>query len=102
MNMAQEHPSSYYAATVNEVTGYPQLEDHVRSDVCVIGGGFTGISAALALAERGYKVCVLEANKIGWGASGRNGGQMTSSGKWAGAGTTLSASASSAIASTAT
>jgi glycine/D-amino acid oxidase-like deaminating enzyme len=76
MNMAQEHPSSYYAATVNEVTGYPRLEDHVRSDVCVIGAGFTGISAALALAERGYKVCVLEANKIGWGASGRNGGQI--------------------------
>jgi glycine/D-amino acid oxidase-like deaminating enzyme len=76
MDIAQEHPSSYYAATVNELTDYPRLQEHIRSDVCVIGGGFTGISAALALAERGYKACVLEANRIGWGASGRNGGQI--------------------------
>ena len=76
MDFAQEHTGSYYAATVNEVTDYPRLKEDIRVDVCVVGGGFTGISTALSLAERGYKVCVLEANLIGWGASGRNGGQM--------------------------
>ena len=76
MEIEQEHTGSYYAATVNRVTDYPQLKGDLRVDVCIIGGGFTGISAALALAERSYKVCVLEANRIGWGASGRNGGQL--------------------------
>lgn len=76
MDFAQEHTRSYYAATVNEVTDYPRLKEDIRVDVCVVGGGFTGISTALSLAERSYKVCVLEANRIGWGASGRNGGQM--------------------------
>lgn len=76
MDFAQEHTGSYYAATVNEVTDYPRLKEDIRVDVCVVGGGFTGISTALSLAERSYKVCVLEANRIGWGASGRNGGQM--------------------------
>jgi glycine/D-amino acid oxidase-like deaminating enzyme len=41
----------------------------------VVGGGFTGVATALTLAERGYKVAIVEANRIGWGASGRNGGQ---------------------------
>jgi glycine/D-amino acid oxidase-like deaminating enzyme len=76
MHFAQEHTSSYYAASVNRVTDYPRLKDNLRADVCVIGGGFTGISTALTLSERGYNVCVLEANRIGWGASGRNGGQL--------------------------
>ena len=76
MHFAQEHTGSYYAATVNDVLNYPRLKDDLRVDVCVIGGGFTGISAALALAEKRYSVCVLEANRVGWGASGRNGGQM--------------------------
>ena len=76
MEFAQEHTSSYFAASVNEVTDYPRLKEDLRVDVCVIGGGFTGISAALALAERSFSVCVLESNRIGWGASGRNGGQM--------------------------
>ena len=76
MHFAQEHTSSYYAATVNEVTDYPRLKDDISVDVCVIGGGFTGIATALTLAERSYNVCVLEANRIGWGASGRNGGQL--------------------------
>lgn len=76
MHFAQEHTSSYYAATVNDVTNYPRLRDEISVDVCVIGGGFTGIATALTLAERSYNVCVLEANRIGWGASGRNGGQM--------------------------
>ena len=76
MDFAQEHTGSYYAATVNQETNYPRLKEDLRVDVCIVGGGFTGISAALALAERSYKVCVLEANRIGWGASGRNGGQL--------------------------
>lgn len=72
----QEHVQSYYAASVNEATNFPPLEGSVNADVCVIGAGFTGISTALHLAERGYDVRVLEANRVGWGASGRNGGQM--------------------------
>ncbi len=76
MHFAQEHTSSYYAASVNSVTDFPRLKGDLRTDVCVIGAGFTGVSTALALAERSYNVCVLEANRIGWGASGRNGGQM--------------------------
>ena len=47
-------------------------------DVCIVGAGFTGISAALHLAEAGLRVAVLEANRVGWGASGRNGGQLGS------------------------
>lgn len=74
--MALPHVASYYAATVNDTTTYPRLEGNIAVDVCVVGGGFSGISAALTLAERGYSVVVLEANRIGWGASGRNGGQM--------------------------
>ena len=68
---------SYYQATAN-------APDHLRNrsramstaDVCVIGAGYTGLSAALELAKRGYKVVVLEAERVGYGASGRNGGQI--------------------------
>jgi glycine/D-amino acid oxidase-like deaminating enzyme len=74
--MAQEHISSYYAATVNDHTRYPVLEGTIKADVCVIGGGFSGVATALTMAERGRSVVLLEANRIGWGASGRNGGQM--------------------------
>ena len=76
MNILQPHTQSYYAASVNHSTDYPPLKGATTADVCVIGAGFTGVSTALHLAERGYKVHVLEANKVGWGASGRNGGQM--------------------------
>jgi glycine/D-amino acid oxidase-like deaminating enzyme len=72
----EAHTGSYYAATVNQETDYPTLQGDQSADVCVIGAGFTGISTALHLAERGYKVCVVEANRVGWGASGRNGGQI--------------------------
>ena len=72
----QEHIDSYYAATANESARYPVLQGAHRADVCVIGGGFTGIATALTLAERGYRVALIEANRIGWGASGRNGGQL--------------------------
>ena len=76
MQISQPHTSSYYAATINNHKDYASLEGDVSADVCVIGAGFTGISTALHLAERGYNVHVIEANKVGWGASGRNGGQM--------------------------
>jgi len=78
MTQPQDHTGSYYAATVNEVTDYAPLRGTQNADVCVIGAGFTGVSTALHLAERGYKVHVVEASRIGWGASGRNGGQMIS------------------------
>jgi gamma-glutamylputrescine oxidase len=70
------HTGSYYAATVNNVTEFASLQGAQSADVCVIGAGFTGISTALHLAERGYNVHVVEASKVGWGASGRNGGQI--------------------------
>ena len=73
---SRQHTDSYYAATVNDVTDYAPLMGAQTADVCVIGAGFTGISTALHLAERGYSVHVVEANRVGWGASGRNGGQM--------------------------
>jgi gamma-glutamylputrescine oxidase len=74
--MAEPHVNSYYAATVNDRTRYPQLQGSLKADVCVIGGGFSGINTAITMAERGRSVVLLEANRIGWGASGRNGGQM--------------------------
>lgn len=70
------HTSSYYAATRNDHTAYPSLTGDQDADVCVIGGGFTGVSTALTLAERGYRVVLLEQHLVGWGASGRNGGQV--------------------------
>ncbi|MBT7751335.1 MAG: FAD-binding oxidoreductase, partial [Porticoccaceae bacterium] len=76
MLLPQPHTSSYYAASANQHSDHAPLKGDVRADVCVIGAGFTGISTALHLAERGFNVHVVEANKVGWGASGRNGGQM--------------------------
>lgn len=70
------HVASYYAATANDDAVAPPLHGTVRADVCVIGGGYTGLSAALHLRERGFDVVLLEAERIGWGASGRNGGQV--------------------------
>jgi gamma-glutamylputrescine oxidase len=70
------HTASYYAATANEIADYPPLAGAATADVCVIGAGFTGIATALSLAERGFRVSVLEARRVGWGASGRNGGQL--------------------------
>ncbi len=71
-------PESYYAATARGVIAHPRLLGEVTCDVCVIGAGFTGLSAALHLAERGYDAVLLEARRVGWGASGRNGGQLGS------------------------
>ncbi|MCS0502095.1 NAD(P)/FAD-dependent oxidoreductase [Ancylobacter mangrovi] len=72
------HPESWYAATAHPMPAFPPLAGTVRADVCVIGGGYTGLSAALHLAEAGLDVALLEAAKLGSGASGRNGGQIHS------------------------
>ncbi len=74
----QSHTGSYYAATVNDVTDFAPLRGEQTADVCIIGAGFTGISTALYLSERGYNVHVVESNRVGWGATGRNGGQIIS------------------------
>lgn len=66
---------SYYEATVTRPPASPPLAGSVTADVCVVGGGYAGLSAALELAQRGYSVALLEAQRVGWGASGRNGGQ---------------------------
>lgn len=66
----------YYRATPNRVLDCPVLREPIQADVCVIGGGFTGMNTALELASRGLSVVVLEAHQIGWGASGCNGGQL--------------------------
>ena len=71
-------PDSWYAATAPGREPRPALAGRETADVCVVGAGFTGVSAALHLAERGYSVVVLEAERVGWGASGRNGGQVGS------------------------
>jgi glycine/D-amino acid oxidase-like deaminating enzyme len=76
MTDTQPHTGSYYAASANHSTNFAPLTGEQRADVCVVGAGFTGISTALHLVERGYNVHVIEASKVGWGASGRNGGQM--------------------------
>ncbi len=72
----QSHAPSWYAATANDATRHPVLKGTIDADVCVIGAGLTGVSTALNLAERGYRVALLEASKVGWAASGRNGGQL--------------------------
>ncbi|WP_435608350.1 NAD(P)/FAD-dependent oxidoreductase [Pseudomonas knackmussii] len=76
MTHSDEHAASYYAATARDKQQYPSLAGDVRADICVIGGGLTGVNTALELAQRGHSVVLLEARRIGWGASGRNGGQL--------------------------
>lgn len=72
----QGFEASYYANTTNQALRFAPLEGDHETDVCIIGGGYTGLSAALHLSERGYRVTLLEAHRIGSGASGRNGGQF--------------------------
>ena len=72
------YPPSWYAATANPIEDFPKLEGQQKADVVIVGAGFTGLSAALHLAQQGYKVALLDAHRVGWGASGRNGGQVGS------------------------
>jgi glycine/D-amino acid oxidase-like deaminating enzyme len=76
---AAERCPSYYSATLNQETHYPTLQGSHQVDVVIIGGGFTGVASAVELAEKGLKVAIVESHKIGWGATGRNGGQVTGS-----------------------
>lgn len=73
---AGEYPDSYYRASANLLPELPQLEEDIQCDVCVVGAGYTGLSTALHLANRGIDVVLLDAQRVGWGASGRNGGQV--------------------------
>ena len=73
------HAPSYYAATAGPIPERPPLQGHADADVCIVGAGYTGLSTALHLAEAGLRVVVLEAARVGWGASGRNGGQIVHS-----------------------
>ncbi len=71
-----EYPGSFYAGVTEHLAPFPPAEGGITCDVCIVGGGFTGLSSALHLAQRGYKVRLLEAQRVGFGASGRNGGQV--------------------------
>lgn len=74
-----EYPKSWYSAITPMHELRPLLAgDDNQFDICIIGAGYTGLSSALHLAKRGFKVCIIEANRVGWGASGRNGGQVGS------------------------
>jgi gamma-glutamylputrescine oxidase len=73
---ATDYVKSYYLASTPPQPASPALQGQVQADVCVLGGGIAGCSAALSLAERGYRVVLLEARRLGWGASGRSGGQV--------------------------
>ena len=77
-DQAGEYPASFYAATATPAARHPTLQGAVRADVCIVGGGYTGLSAALHLAQRGQSVVLLEAHRMAFGASGRNGGQVGS------------------------
>ena len=66
----QEHARSYYAASANGLAPFPALTDDLVADVCVIGGGFTGVNTAIELAQRGLSVILLEARRIGWAPAG--------------------------------
>ncbi|WP_417772298.1 NAD(P)/FAD-dependent oxidoreductase [Stappia sp.] len=72
------HAPSYYAATIPQRPPRAALEGTLKADVAIVGAGFTGLNAALTLAEAGRRVVVLEAERVGWGATGRNGGQLHS------------------------
>ena len=73
-----KHAPSWYAASANALDEFPSAKGSMKFDVAIVGAGFSGLSSALHLSELGYKVCVLDAHRIGWGASGRNGGQVGS------------------------
>lgn len=70
------HTSSYYAASANPSPERPALTGNHEIDVCIVGAGYSGLSTGLHLVEKGYKVAIIEGARVGWGASGRNGGQI--------------------------
>jgi len=76
LNAEQAHTNSYYAASANPSPARASLQQSISADVCIVGAGFTGLSTALHLLEDGQSVVLLEGARVGWGASGRNGGQI--------------------------
>lgn len=76
VEVAQPLPPSLWAATAEPAVDTPPLDTSIKTNVLIVGAGYTGLSTALHLAEQGLKVCVIDANELGWGASGRNGGQV--------------------------
>lgn len=72
-----KHPGSWYAASANQTLRFPRLDGDLSVDVCIIGGGYTGLSTAIHMREKGYSVALLEAEHVGAGASGRNGGHCS-------------------------
>lgn len=77
MNIQNEpYPDSYYFVTAKPLRNYPRFAGDVDTEICIIGGGYTGLSCALHLASNGHEVVLLEGNRVAWGASGRNGGQL--------------------------
>ncbi|MDJ0878828.1 MAG: FAD-binding oxidoreductase [Halieaceae bacterium] len=74
---AAAHVNSWYAASAPQIEDFPRLEGEIEADVCIIGGGFTGLSSAIHLRDKGYSVVLLEAERVAWGASGRNGGHCS-------------------------
>lgn len=75
MSEPAHHVASWYAATAECPETHAPLQESIDADVCILGAGLTGLTTALELAESGRSVVVLEAERVGWGASGRNGGQ---------------------------
>jgi glycine/D-amino acid oxidase-like deaminating enzyme len=71
------HIDSWYAASVNKDLNFPPREGEIEADICIVGGGYTGLSSAIHLRDKGYSVAVIEAEHVGWGASGRNGGHCS-------------------------
>ncbi len=70
------HTTSYYAASANPSPDRPELEGDQQIDICIVGAGYSGLSTGLFLAEKGHRVAIVEGARVGWGASGRNGGQI--------------------------
>jgi len=73
-----QHAPTWYAASANPLQKFPSAKGALKFDIAIIGAGFSGLSSALHLSKLGYKVCILDAHRVGWGASGRNGGQVGS------------------------
>ena len=76
VTIGEANVSSYYQASATKLAAFAALEGDHQADICIVGAGFTGLSSALHLTELGYKVIVLEAETVGHGASGRNGGHV--------------------------
>ena len=70
-------PINYYRNSIDNIIIPSNLETNLDTDICVVGGGLTGVLSSLNLSTKGYNVVLLEARKLGWGASGRNGGQLS-------------------------